>query len=137
MSTCTYNGKHNYVLGIDHNQPLLLNKSQINMGFTHFHECGILSGTCIWAPYQIDVVKMSGFCNGSIILIWYWFSLITHHDFGRWKQHLFYILCFTRLCRGIDNCFYAVGNTRNTTKFEPFYIEHQPIQIREQRGIEI
>ena len=33
---------------------------------------------------------------------------------------LFYF--FTRLCQGIDNCFYAFGNTRNTSKFEPFHI---------------
>ena len=31
-----------------------------------------------------------------------------------------------RLCQGIDNCFYALGNTRNTTQFEPFHIA-QPI----------
>ena len=44
---------------------------------------------------------------------------------------------FTRLCRRIDNCFYAFGNTRNTPKFELFHTEHQPIQIRQQRGIKV
>ena len=39
------------------NQPHLLNKYQINMGFSHFHEFGILSGIYILAPYQIDIVK--------------------------------------------------------------------------------
>ena len=51
------------------NQPHLLNKYQINMGFSHFHEFGILSGMYILAPYQIDIVKACGFCNGNIILI--------------------------------------------------------------------
>ena len=52
----------------------------------------------------------------------------TNHDYGRWKQHLFDILFFTRLCQGIDNC-YAFGNTQNTPKFETFHIEHEPTQI--------
>ena len=51
------------------NQPHLLNKYQINMVFSHFHEFGILSGMYILAPYQIDIVKGCGFCNGNIILI--------------------------------------------------------------------
>ena len=51
------------------NQPHLFNKYQINMGFSHFHEFGILSGMYIFAPYQIDIVKGCGFCNGNIILI--------------------------------------------------------------------
>ena len=51
------------------NQPHLLNKHQINMGFSHFHEFVILSGIYILAPYQIDIVKGCGFCNGNIILI--------------------------------------------------------------------
>ena len=38
------------------------------MGFSHYHEFGILSGMCILAPYQIDIVEGCGFCNGSIIL---------------------------------------------------------------------
>ena len=111
------------------NQPHLLYKYQINMGFSHFHEFGILSGMYILAPYQIDIVKGCGFCNGNIILIWYW-VLPTYHDFVRWK-HLFDILFFTRLCQGIDNnCFYDFGNTRNTSKFVPFHIASQPTQIR-------
>ena len=52
------------------NQPHLLNKYQINMGFSHFHEFGILSGMHILVPYQIDIVKRCGFCNGSIILFY-------------------------------------------------------------------
>ena len=55
------------------NQQHLLNKYQINMGFSHFHKFGILSGMYILAPYQIDIVKGCGFCNLSIILICYWF----------------------------------------------------------------
>ena len=43
-----------------------------NMGFSHFHEFGILYGLHILAPYQIDIVKGCGFCKGNIILIWYW-----------------------------------------------------------------
>ena len=39
------------------NQPHLLKKYQINMGFLHFHEIGILSGMYILAPYQIDFLK--------------------------------------------------------------------------------
>ena len=58
-----------YHIGIFPNQPHLLNKYQINMGFSHFHEFGILSGMYILAPYQIDIVKGSGFCNDNIILI--------------------------------------------------------------------
>ena len=54
----------------------------------------------------------------------------TNHDFVRWKQHLFDILFLTRLCRGINNCFYAFGNTRNTPKFDPIQIAHKPTQIR-------
>ena len=53
------------------NQAHLLNKYQINMGFSHFHEIGILSGMNILAPYQIDIVKGCGFWNGKIILIQY------------------------------------------------------------------
>ena len=44
--------------------------------------------------------------------------------------HLFDILFFTRLCQGIDNCFYAFGNTQNTSKFEPFHIASQTTQIK-------
>ena len=98
------------------NQPHLLNKYQINMEFSHFHEFGILSGMYILAPYEIYIVKACGFCNGNIILICYWVFSPTYHDFVRWKQHLFDILFFTRFCQGIDNCFYAFGNTRNTSK---------------------
>ena len=46
------------------------------------------------------------------------------------EQLLFDISFFTRLCQGIDNCFYALGNTRRTPKFDPFHIAHQPTQIR-------
>ena len=53
------------------NQPHLLNKYQINVGFSHFHEFEILSGMQLLAPYQIDIVEGCGFCNGSIILILY------------------------------------------------------------------
>ena len=109
------------------NQPYLLNKCQINMGFPHFHEFGILSGMHILEPYKIDIVKGCGVCNGSIILILYWFFIRTKH-FGRWKQHLFDILFLTRLCIRIHNCFYAFCNTRNTPKFEPFHIAHKPSQ---------
>ena len=82
------------------NQPHLLNKYQVHMVFSHFHEFVIWSRISIMAPYQIDIVKGCGFCNGSIILILYWFYLPTiyNQDFGRWKQHLFDILFFTRLC---------------------------------------
>ena len=100
------------------------------MGFSHFLEFGILSGMYILAPYQIDIVKGCGFCNGNIVLIWYWVFLPTYHDFVRWTQHLFDILFIAHLCQGIDNCFYAFFNTRNTSKFEPFHIACQPAQIR-------
>ena len=79
------------------NQPHLLNKYQINMGFPHFHEFGILSGMYILAPYQIDIVKRCGFCNGNIILIWSCFFLPTYHDFVRWKQQLYLIFYFLLL----------------------------------------
>ena len=49
------------------------------MGFSHFHELGILSGMYIFSPYQIDSVKECGFYNDSIILIRYFF-LPTNHD---------------------------------------------------------
>ena len=39
------------------NQPHLLKKYQINMGFSNFHEFGILSGMCILASYQIELRK--------------------------------------------------------------------------------
>ena len=61
------------------NQPHLLNKYQINMGFAYFRWVGVLSGINVLAPYQIDVFKLI-------------FILPTNHDFGRWKQHLFEIL---------------------------------------------
>ena len=51
------------------NQAHVLNESQIIMGFSHFHEFGILSGVYILAPHKIDIVKGYDFCNGSIILI--------------------------------------------------------------------
>ena len=51
------------------NQPHLLNKYQMNMGFSHFHELWILSGMFILAPHQINSVKECGFCNDRIILI--------------------------------------------------------------------
>ena len=63
------------------NRAHLLNKCQINMGLSHFHEFVILSGMYTLAPYQIDSVKRCGFCN--VILILYRFFLPTHHDFGR------------------------------------------------------
>ena len=60
-------------LSINHllylNQPHLLNKYQINVCFSYFHEFGILSGIQILAPYQIDIVKGCGFCNDNVILI--------------------------------------------------------------------
>ena len=59
----------NLIYGTIPNQPHLLNKYQINMGFSHFHEFRILSAIYILAPYQIDIVKGCGFCNGNIILI--------------------------------------------------------------------
>ena len=106
------------------------------MGFSHFHEFGILSGMYILAPHQIDIVKGCGFCNGSIILLWYWSFLPTNHDFGRWKTtFILYIIFFTRICQGIDSCFYAFGKTRNTPKFDHFHIGHQPTQISQQSGI--
>ena len=98
---------------------------------------GSYLGCTYWHHIKIYIVKASGFCNGNIVLIWYWAFLPTYHDFVRWKQHLFDILFFTRLCQGIDNCFYAFGNTRNTTKFEPFHIGSQPTQIRQQRGMKV
>ena len=109
------------------NQPHL-NKYQINIWFSHFHEFGILYGIYILAAYQIDIVKEYGFCNGSIIFIWHWFffqQIMILED-----ENNIDILFFTRHCQGIDNCFYAFDNTRNTPKFEPFHIEHQPTQIR-------
>ena len=54
----------------------------------------------------------------------------TNHYFVRWKQDLFDILFLKRFCQGINNCFYAFGNTRNTPKFDPINIAHQPTQIR-------
>ena len=36
----------------------------------------VWSGMNILAPYQIDIVKWSGFSNGKIILIWYWFFFL-------------------------------------------------------------
>ena len=39
------------------NQPHLLNKYQINMGFSYFHGIAILPGINILKPHQIDVVK--------------------------------------------------------------------------------
>ena len=49
------------------NQPHLLNKYQINLSFSHFHEILILSGMNILAPYQIGTVKGCGFWNGKIM----------------------------------------------------------------------
>ena len=51
------------------NQPHLLNKYQINMGFSYFHGIGVLSGINILVPYQIDVVKSCGFSYKKIIFI--------------------------------------------------------------------
>ena len=61
------------------NQPHLLKKYQINMGFSNFHEFGILSGMCILASYQIDIAKECGFYKyyTNLILIF----LPTNHDF--------------------------------------------------------
>ena len=53
------------------------------------------------------------------------------------KQHLFYIIYFTRICQGIDSCFYAFSKTRNTPKFDHFHIGLQPTQISQQSGIKI
>ena len=65
------------------NQPHLLNKYQYNMGFSHFHEFGILSGMYILAPYQ------NIYCESMWFLQWqYYINLIliflpTYHDFVR------------------------------------------------------
>ena len=39
------------------------------MGFSYFHEIGILSGINILETYQIDIVNESDICNGKIVLI--------------------------------------------------------------------
>ena len=59
------------------NQPHLLNKYQISMGFSEFRWIGFLSAINILAPYQIDVVKRCGFRHlgfryGKIISFLYW-----------------------------------------------------------------
>ena len=68
-------------------QPHLINKYQIEICFSYFHEIVILSSMNILASYQIDIVILSsmnilasyqidkgcGFCNLIITLIWYWF----------------------------------------------------------------
>ena len=64
----------------------------------------------------------------AVLYLFYIDFFPTNHDFARWKQHLFDILFLTR--QGIDNCFYAFGNTRNTPKFDPIHIAHQPTQMR-------
>ena len=66
------------------------------MGFSHFHDIGILSGLNILAPYQIDIVKGRGFCNGRIILIKLTLisPLPTKHGFGRRKQHLLILIFY-------------------------------------------
>ena len=73
------------------NQPHLLNKYQYNMGFSHFHEFGILSGMYILAPcqniycesmwflqwqYYINLIlsfftNLSWFCKMKTTFIWY------------------------------------------------------------------
>ena len=58
-----------HVVNLWSGQPHLLNKYQINMGFSHFHEIEILSRINILSPYQIDIVIGCSFCNGNIILI--------------------------------------------------------------------
>ena len=102
------------------------------------HTCGgtaltfswILSRMCILAPHQIDIVKGCGFCNSTIILIWYWFFyqlIMILED----ENNIYLIFYFLHVFfQGIDNCFYAFGNTWNIPKFEPFLIENQPTQIR-------
>ena len=119
----------NYIYIYIPNQPHLLNKYQIYMGFSHFHEFGILSGMFILAPHQIDIVKGCGFCNRSIILIWFFFKLIIWF----WKMNniylIFYFLhIFVR--KLIIICVYDFGNKRNTQKFAAIQIEHRPTQIR-------
>ena len=44
-------------------------------------------------------------------------------------NNIYLIFYFLHVCQGIDNCFYAFGNTRNTPKFDPFHVAHQPPQI--------
>ena len=58
------------------------------------------------------------------------FFLPTNHEFGRWKQHLFAILFFTRLFQGIDNFLCPFDNARNTPKLYSFHIAQHPTQIR-------
>ena len=54
--------------------------------------------------------------------------LPTNYYFGD-ENNIYLIFYFYTFLSGIDNCFFAF-DTRNTPKFEPFHIEHQPTQIR-------
>ena len=80
----------------DPNQPHLLNKYPINMGFSYFHGTVIFSRINIILPYQIDVVNWCGCCKWKIIpyliLIFLW---STKEDFGKCKNHSFDILFCT------------------------------------------
>ena len=72
------------------NQPHLLNKYKINMGISHFHEFGILSGMHILAPYQIDIAcERMWFLQRQYYINFLLIFFPTNHDFVRWEQHLF------------------------------------------------
>ena len=81
------------------NQAHLLNKYQINVGFSHFHEIGILS----WDEHFGTISNR--YCERMWFLEWenyintiLIFLLSPNRDFGRWiQQHLFDILFFTLL----------------------------------------
>ena len=72
------------------NKPHILNKYQINLGFSHFH--GIWNkNICTVSNRCCEVIWFS--CR-LFSFIWYWIFLPTNDDFGRWKEHLFGILFF-------------------------------------------
>ena len=74
--------------------PDLLNKYQINMGFSYFRWIGVLSGVNILAPYQIDIVKLSGFSHGKIIFIWYWFLFYQLIMIWEYRNNIYWYLNF-------------------------------------------
>ena len=84
------------------NQPHLLIKYQINMGFLYVHGIGILSGINILAPYQIDVVKWCGFSNRKLIVtLW-----CPNYD-QRWRKLFFCYPCQKRWwIRHCNKCFF-------------------------------
>ena len=55
------------------NQPYLLNKYQINMGFAYFRGTGILSGINILTPYKINDVMWFPLWEVIIFLYLYFF----------------------------------------------------------------